>query len=120
VEDLHNCPICNSKFRVTRNINYFIPFIKKSADYIEKKCVSQPGHSIAIYVDNQKIDYVKFSLAENFSTYIFLDFLNSKSKVSFYDNGSNTQSLDLDHLLIPDFPELKLLRNKISKYSAFL
>ena len=120
MQDMHYCPICNSKLLSTNYKNYHIPFVNNTADYVERKCVNVAGHSLVFYTQQNNIDFIKFSLAENFSNFIYLDFINNKSLLAYFRNGSKEQSVEVDYLLEPDFPSLKKLKHTISKYASFL
>lgn len=120
MQDMHHCPICNSKLFSSLYKNHCINFINNTADYTERKCVNVPGHSFVVYATNNNIHLMKFSLAENFSNFIYLDYLNNRSMLAYFRNGNKEQSVEVDYILEPDFPSLTKLRHTISKYSSFL
>jgi len=97
-----------------------IHFIGKIADYVERTCTGT-NHSLQITVDEktEQVDLLKISLSPNYSRFIIIDFYNQKCRVVLLKNNKE-ESILIPKMIIPDFPDLSKLKNKIKIYALFL
>jgi len=78
------------------------------------------NHNIQFYVDGYtgKVDFLTLSLDHKYSKYIEFDFVNQKCKISCFKNGQ-MQYINVPKIIIPDFPKLTALKERISMYITF-
>lgn len=121
MDDFTHCPICNNKLRTHHLTNWTQFYLPKTADYIERICSHGFNHSLLIATDpiSLQIDFMKLSLNPSFSRFIEIDFINSKCRVRIYQENDPDLIINIPSLLMPDFPSLALLNQKVSLYLTF-
>jgi len=114
------CPVCNLKLK-NRKLDQYIFYIENSSNYIERTCSNGMNHVLQILVDKKTKDvhWLKMSLSDNFSKFIEIDYLNNKSKITFF-HKKNKEFIDLPKVIEPDFSNLNSLKEKVNTYVKFL
>jgi hypothetical protein len=120
MDDLLNCPICNNKLKNIRLSSRHLHDVNKTANYIERTCTQGRNHSIQFFTDEEtkQVDLLKISLNASYSRYIDIDFFNNKCKITCYKSGVS-QSIHMDKLIEPDFPDLVKLKERVNLYVTF-
>jgi hypothetical protein len=120
VDDTLTCPICAHKLRnVKRTSPLYV--VGKLADYTERTCTKGPNHrGLQFFVDQDthQVDLLKLPLNSEYTQYLEIDFLNQRCRILCMTDGK-LQSIILEKLLIPDFPTLEKLKEKIAIYLTF-
>jgi len=118
MHDTLYCPICNNKLKNKKLINYKSYFIGNISNYIQRTCTNGMNHTLQFITEEKtkKVHSLKTSLNELYSRFIEIDFVNYKSRISFFNFGKP------DHLIINnifdlDFPNLKKIKEKVEIYS---
>lgn len=133
MDDIMLCPICGNKF--TSRSTYTsaldpeaLPIKKvkrhcsrapKPSNYIERTCTNM-NHSLLTMVNKNtnKIDFIKMSLNHKYSRYIEIDFYHQKCRVSCMKDG-NSEYIEIPKMILPDFPDLVKLRERVGLYVVF-
>jgi len=121
LEDYIDCPICGDKLRTVRKNKITLYFVNKTAKYIERLCTKGYAHSLQLFYDinTGKIDLLKFSLSHKYDSFIELDFVNLKSRIIYFNSDNSPEYININALIMPDFPDLVGLKEKVSKYRLF-
>lgn len=117
MDDIRVCPICNTKLTSLRAPRY-IGSINKWGKYVERLCTGA-NHFFQIFVEDNKVDYLKVSLVPDYSVFFTADYYNQKCIVSCLKNGISEHDIKIPRLIEPDFPDLVKLKEKISIYVVF-
>lgn len=120
IEDVTMCPICNSKLRTLRLIDKYHHIINKTSNYLERTCSQGMNHSLQLLTDEstKKVDFIKISLNHKYSRFIEIDFVNQKSRISCM-KGGKVEYIEIDKIIMPDFPNLTKLKEKVSLFITF-
>jgi len=120
MDDLLFCPMCHNQLRTIHLDNKFLHPIKKLANYAERICSQGHNHIISLWADKQtkQIDMIKISLNSNHTKFVQLDFVNNKSQIILAKNYSY-EVINIDRLIVPDFPDIVELKKTVSLYVAF-
>lgn len=120
MNDSKTCPICNNKFK-NKTLKKFNLIPDNPSDYIQRNCSHGLNHSLQIYLNlkSKKIDKLKTSLNKNYSRYFEIDFVNNKSKIYCLKN-SETEIININRIIEPDFPNLTLLKHKVECLVNFM
>jgi phenolic acid decarboxylase len=118
MQDTVFCPICGDKLRSIKNVK-IIHFVGLSFFCIERTCTGT-NHCFQIIVDEKtaQVLLLKFSLMPNYSRFIIIDFFNQNCRLLLLKN-SKEKSILIPKIIIPDFPNLTKLKEKISKIIVF-
>lgn len=118
MRDTNICPICGDKMRSIRETKFY-QFLKKKASFVERTC-NGTNHSIQLLTDEstQEVDLLKISLSPDYSRFIFIDFYNQKCELLLMKD-TKKQSINIPKMIIPDFPDLVKLKERISVYITF-
>lgn len=112
---MKKCPVCS--FLLSRRNNFAY---HNSKSYYSITCLHGSDHFMEyIYDDLDTLISFYFSLDFPYATFIKLDYINLISSILFYKNGDIINQINVDYLLIPDFPDLQILKEKINKYRTF-
>jgi hypothetical protein len=119
MQDTISCPICGDKMRVVRTKNKFLTIVNKTADYCERTCIGT-NHSVQFFTDEQtkQVDFLKLSLEPDYTKFIQIDFFNKKCTIHCFKD-SKPQIIEVPRVIVPDFPDLKKLKNKVSVLITF-
>ncbi len=117
--DTSVCPICFSKLDSIKRIHTHITYINNTANYYKKDC--KYGYHIFqsfLNIETNQLDYIYLSIPPYFTTFMYMDLLNNKSKIMCFKCGI-PQEIHVPGIIQPDFPSLIKLREKVSKYVLF-
>ena len=119
--DTNKCPICSEKLKNRKLKNHYLYFVENISDYIEKTCSNGMNHTVQIFTDvkTKKIHLLKTSLSHDYSKFIEFDFLNSKSRISYFKLGI-PEYINIKKLINPDFPKLINIKDKVNTYVNFI
>lgn len=94
--------------------------MSKTADYVERTCSSGMNHVIQLFADSntKKVDFIKLSLNPKYSRYLEIDFLNQKCRINCMKDGK-AEYIEVPKMIIPDFPNLVRLKERVSLYVVF-
>lgn len=128
MDDTLFCPICGNKLRSitrTKRVMYGfswvpVPIIDlgKYGNYIERVCTKGPNHRGLQFFTNEdtkKVHMLKLSIDPKYSVFLEIDFHNERSRISCMKNG-RPYYIEIDKLLVPDFPNLIRLKEKINMF----
>jgi hypothetical protein len=120
MDDVLNCPICGAKMRTSHHKNKLLHPVSKTADYAERICSGGHNHVITLWVDKatKQVDLIKLSLNPKYSRFLEMDFVNQKCRITCTNKGEN-EHIDIPKMIIPDFPDLTNLKEKVSLYIVF-
>jgi hypothetical protein len=120
MDDIQLCPICKNKFRNVNLINKHLYPVDKTADYVERTCSSGMNHVIQLFSDTatNKVDFIKLSLDPRYSKYLEVDFINQRCRIHCMKDGK-VEYINVPKMIIPDFPSLKNLKEKVSMFVVF-
>jgi hypothetical protein len=120
MDDILSCPICGNKLRTSHHPNKLLHHVGKTANYAERLCNKGHNHSLMIYADKKtkKVDLLKLSLASDYSRYLEIDFLNQKCRIACLKDGQ-TYYIEIEKMIMPDFPDLVKLKEKVGLYVVF-
>ncbi len=115
MDDISVCPICNNKFRITKNVP--LKTVSSLVAYTEKLCTTGMNHALQAFYNpsSKKIDLIKFSLDPKYSKFIEINFIDNKTEIHCYKN-SKLSVLKIDKIISPDFPDLESLKKKVDIY----
>jgi hypothetical protein len=70
-----------------------------------------------MYVEKytKQVHWLSTSLNHNYSQFIDIDLLNNKSRICCNKMGK-TSYIDIPKVIMPDFPNLNFLKEKVNKY----
>lgn len=103
------CPICNN--RLKKDVN---PQINSS----KICCAKSPGHYLGYLFDEKSQLTHVFLTLDNYSS-IELRTIHNET-IFYYNPKSNLDFLVIPKLLIPDFPSLSKLKQKLSILRVFI
>lgn len=120
MDDLLLCPICQDSFRNLKSKNPG-PLHLPPGNYIIRTCSKGRNHILELITDKTKeeVIFLRFSLDHSYSKFVEIDYHNQISKILFFKEGKR-ESLNVPYILIPDFPSLESLREKVLTYATFL
>ena len=120
MQSTSSCPICGDFMRGIRNKNKTLHFLNKTSDYTERTC-NGINHCLQIYINNNtnQVDLLKISLTHKYDQFIFIDFYNQKCEIVGYKNNKETISISVPKMIEPDFPDLKILKERVSTLITF-
>lgn len=121
MDDVLNCPICGNKMRTNHHTNKHLYPISKTADYAERICSSGHNHVITLWVDKatKTVDMIKLSLNPKYSRFLEVDFVNQKCRITCNKKDGEQEHIDIPKMIVPDFPDLTKLKEKVSLYVVF-
>jgi hypothetical protein len=121
VQDSPNCPICNNKLRVNHLNNFFLHPTGKISNYTEKVCSNGYSHIFISWFDNntKTLDLIKFSLKPDYNKYVQIDFINQTTLITVINDLYYEHKILVKKIIVPDFPLLMLLKDKINVYLTF-
>ena len=110
------CPVCGDKLRNSKIAGSLFFIVGTHDNYTERLC-NGTNHTLQIFVNERTnfIVLVRVSLDSKYSRFISLDYLNQKSTIICYKN-SVPEAINIAKLLIPDFPDLRKLKEKVGLY----
>jgi hypothetical protein len=120
MDDTSDCPICNNKLRSIKLENHFLNLVDKKSTFVERTCSTGMNHHLQFFTDQEtkKVDFIKISLHHTYSRYIEINFIHQKCKVSYTKDGKS-HIIEIPKLIIPDFPKLDKLKERVSLYAVF-
>ena len=120
MDDMLHCPICGNKFRNSHHTRKLLHPVGKTAAYAERICSSGHNHVITIWVDKatKQVDLINLSLKPNYSRFLEMDFVNQKCRITCVKDGEK-EYIDIPKMIIPDFPDLTKLKEKVNLYVVF-
>lgn len=120
MDDTLACPICGNKFRNLRLPNKHLHDVNKTANYLERTCSDKMNHCLQLFSDEatSKVDLLKLSLDPKYSKYLEIDFLNQKCRINCLKDNKPTY-IDIKKMIIPDFPSLVKLKERVDFYILF-
>lgn len=119
MDDVLNCPICDSKLKTSHHKNKLLHPIDQTADYAERICNGH-NHIIAIWVNKatKKVDFMKLSLNSKYSRFLEIDWVNQKCRITCAKDNEY-EYINIPKMIEPDFPNLTKLKEKVSLYITF-
>lgn len=122
-DQYYNCPICG-RACIEEEVDALGTFLRKQGVCQYFLCYNplgdQPHHYYNHFVDKAdpyKIARQTFSIEVDNQLYIcILDLLNQKTLIS---NGTETLPLEVNQVIVPDFPDLHYLVKKIRTIKTF-
>lgn len=120
MDDILRCPICNNKLRTNHLENKLLYSLGKTSNYYQRICTKGYNHYFVIYSDKitKKVDLLKLSLNPQYSRFIEINFLNKNCRLTCLKENE-PYYIDIDKLIIPDFPDLVKIKEIIGLYIAF-
>jgi hypothetical protein len=117
MDNTSSCPICEKKLSSTNALNK--DNLDKTTTYTERKCASM-NHSIILLINDKtdKVDFIKMSLNPKYSRFIEIDFYNNKCRINCLKNGK-PEYINIPKMIVPDFPELIKLKEKVGLFITF-
>ena len=118
MQDTKYCPICSNKLKNLTCKNYYLYFVNQSSNYVRRSCTHGMNHNFQIFTDlkSKKVSFVKVSLIHDYSKFLEMDLVNNKSRILCIGEQKNYQYIELPKTFIPDFPDMKNLKEKLNKY----
>lgn len=120
MDDTLTCPVCGNKLRTINLYNKYLHPVGKSADYTERTCSAGMNHSLQFFSnkDSKEIEFLKLSLNPKYSRYLEIDFVNQKCRIHCMKDGK-AEYIEIDKIIVPDFPLLEKLKEKVNVYILF-
>ncbi len=120
MDDTLTCPICGLRMRTINLDGKYLNATQKTADYTQRICNKGMNHTLSLFADksNNQVDFISFSLNPKYSRSIEIDFLNQKCRISCMKNGE-AEYIEIPKMIIPDFPHLTKLKERIGLYVVF-
>lgn len=120
MDDVLRCPICGNKMRTKHHTNKMLYPVNKTADYAERICSLGHNHVITIWTDKttKQVDLINLSLNPKYSRFLEMDFVNQKCRITCAKDGEK-EYIDIPRMIVPDFPDLTKLKEKVSLYVVF-
>jgi len=120
MRDTLHCPICFHQLKSVRAQLKKLAQTNKTAHYIHRTCSGKP-HQLSFYADKAtgKIDWIQFSPNLDYSTFVEIDFVNSTAIIKFFRDSREYMRMELNEIVIPDFPSLEKLKKKIELLITF-
>jgi len=120
MRDTFHCPICFHQLKSSRAQLKKLAQTNKTAHYIQRTCAGKP-HQLSFYADKTtgKIDWIQFSPNQDYSTFVEIDFVNEHALIKFFKNSREYLRMEIDELMVPDFPSLEHLKKKIELLITF-
>ena len=119
MDDMLYCPICNNKLRTIGLPNHRLYLLDgyKTSDYAQRLCSKGHSHVIIFWTDKKtkKIDLIKLSLDTSYTRIAEIDQVNEKSRIICSKNFDR-QVIDINRLLIPDFPLLTEIKRIVNLF----
>ena len=121
MDDVPLCPVCNLTLRTFGSSKWYFPDLNKEALFIERACTQGHNHSLRWFADSAtgKVDIIKISLNAEYSVFVEINFVFGTSKIFCMNNGDKQRVISLPKILVPDFPNLMELKEKVSLYIIF-
>lgn len=101
------CPICANKLKSN----------KYPEDFTQSICNTSPAHYISVCTMNKKIHSL-YLVLDDYSAIQIL-FL-TKQTIYYYNPSNSKEYLTIPRILIPDFPSLNKLKQKLSTLKVFI
>jgi hypothetical protein len=118
-----NCPICNHEFKIEKGRGYIYDFHAASEVQVFlclNPLVSDPLHSYTHIVDvdvPNQIAYQEFALDLGNKYVLFAN--NYKLQTSAIKNNKHGDPLLFPFIIMPDFPNLNSLKNRVKTVIVF-
>lgn len=121
MDDTLTCPICGNRLRTKNLSDHNLYFVENKANYVERTCTTGMNHCLQLFSEDpsKKIHLLKIALNPQYSRFIEIDLLNSKSRIICFKFGK-PEYINIPNLIEPDFPDLIKLKEKVALYIAFL
>lgn len=105
----HFCPICNSELKVEHKIKY-----------IDYYCHNYKDHSFGkrIIQENKKLNRVKIRLTDN-KDKLYIQIYYQDGYLEVWKNSSIVDRAKVNYTFVPDYSDIKSLKNKIKTYMVF-
>ena len=119
MDDTLVCPICGLKLHnINRKNKHLLP-AGKTANYVQRTCHGL-NHFLQIFVDGytDRVDFLKLSLNPKYSRYLEIDFINQTCRISCM-KGGQAEYIDIPKMIVPDFPKLIKLKERVAVYVTF-
>lgn len=119
MDDCVKCPLCASKLESSRFREYS-SLVDKNYSFVIRKCVLY-NHLFSIQTDvaTKKIDYLKFSVGNDFKNFVEINYAKNSSRITSYDSAGSPHHIDVDKILELDFNKLSSFEEKINIYLSF-
>ncbi len=120
MDDTFACPICGKKMRSLSMTGKYLHYLGKTSNFIERTCVTGLNHSLQLITDKTTgtVDFLNISLNPKYSVYVEIDFVNQKSRINCMKNG-RSEYIPIAKMIVPDFPNLESLKDRVSLYITF-
>lgn len=120
MDDVLNCPICGNKLRTKHHTNKYVPFIEQTGDYAERLCSKGHNHIVDMWVNKttEQVDFLRLSLNPKYSRFLEIDYVHQKCRITCVKDGEY-EYIDIPKMIVPDFPDLVKLKERVSLYVVF-
>lgn len=120
MDDMQCCPICGGKLQNKRSKNIFFNFLNKKSTYTSKTCVDGHAHYLNFLVDEntKQIDWMKVSLPKPSLRFIEINYVLKVCRIACVKDGKS-EYINLNKLLVPDFPNLTKLSEDVAIFVIF-
>lgn len=115
MKDTRYCPICKVKMS-SRKINWIINGVHQGPT-ISRTCTGF-NHFLTIYTQGNQVALLKVSLNPQYTRQVEIDYRSQTSKI-IYDWNTIYVFIPIPKLLVPDFPNLTELKEKVDILLAF-
>lgn len=116
MDDTLTCPICGNKLKN----QHLTHFQTKTGDYVSRSCIQGTDHSIQFYTNKSTniVEYLTLSLNPKNSRYLDIDFINEQCRIHCMKDGK-PDYISIPKMIIPDFPALEKLKERVNLYVVF-
>lgn len=123
MNDSSACPICGIKMANSYSSSSKIYFTGYEEKNIVSRTCNKSSHLVHMFsnTDTNKVELIKISLDADYSTYIYIDFIQNKTSILVYNSLTKlTNNIYVNKILDLDFPNLDLLKSKVKLYTTFI
>jgi hypothetical protein len=120
MNDTLACPICQNKLRTVKLKDCYLTSSFKSSNYFERTC-NGTNHSLQFFTneDTDQVEILKFSLNPKYSIFLEINYVDQSSRVYCLKKGLISNTIEISKMIVPDFPDLVNLKEKIGMYVVF-